>query len=117
MRREGADEENLTMEDFLCDFCGRSWTDDRPMVEGHRGSCICGACVTVAWTELIEIGSGAELAPDETCVLCLEERPGDVWRSPVREVAACKRCIKQTAGTLHKDRDIAWTKPGRDPVQ
>ncbi|MEM9065413.1 MAG: ClpX C4-type zinc finger protein [Planctomycetota bacterium] len=112
MRREGADEENLAMEDFLCDFCGKPWTEDRPMVEGHRGSCICGPCLTVAWTELLIAESGSDLAPGETCTLCLEESEGAVWRSPMSNATACKRCVKQSAGVLHKDRDIAWTKPG-----
>lgn len=113
MRREGAPEDNLSMDDFLCDFCGGAWSDERPMVEGHQGACVCGSCLSVAWAELVEARSEAQLAPDEKCVLCLEEREQGVWRSPVNDKAACLRCIKQAAGALHKDPDIPWTKPGR----
>lgn len=132
MHRQGADPANIQMADVLCDFCAQPWTDARPMVEGHRGSCICGPCLTVAWTELVTVGpgdpaTGNESAPDgeptadgepsaqvETCALCLEparDRPR--WRSPIRPTAAaCLRCVKQAAGIMHKDPDIEWSKPG-----
>ncbi|MEM1330760.1 MAG: ClpX C4-type zinc finger protein [Planctomycetota bacterium] len=118
MRREGAPEDNLAMEDFLCDFCHRPWDDERPMVEGHQGACICGACLTVAYTELVLLGVSSTLNEGETCRMCLEERPGEVWRSPAHDDATiCKRCIKQAAGVLHKDPDFAWTKPRIDNVE
>lgn len=86
------------------------------MVEGHRGSLICAHCLSVAYTELIHLKLGSPCAQDETCVLCLEHgRDETHWRSPVREEAlACKRCIKQSAGVLHKDPDTPWSKPA-DP--
>jgi hypothetical protein len=120
MRKPGTDDNNVQMSDVLCDFCRREWTEDLPMVEGHRGSCICGRCLTVAYTEVIlnRIGSAGETY---TCAMCLESErdraainrggePG--WRSPLHEEAAiCTRCIKQSAGVLQKDPDSGWRKP------
>lgn len=115
MHRPGADPDSMSPEDILCDFCHQPWSDQRPMVEGHRGSCICGNCLTIAWTELVEHRLADQPNPGEACVMCLEEdRPEPHWRSPlVRTKLICKRCVKQAAGALHKDRDIAWSKPGR----
>lgn len=98
---------------FKCDFCLSPWSEDLAMVEGHRGSIICGRCLSVAYAELIHLKSDRMVQPGEKCLLCLEEeRPEPHWESPTREgVLACKRCIKQSAGVLHKDRDIAWSKP------
>lgn len=114
MRREGCDEDDLQMSDFLCDFCGNEWTDDRPMVEGHHGSCICGRCLTVAYTQLV-VESGEGDAPGGSkCTLCLEHREDPMWASPARDGAvACRRCVKQSAGVLQKDKDIPWSKPDR----
>lgn len=118
MRREGCDEENIQMSDVLCDFCHQEWTLDRAMVEGHRGACICGNCLMVAWMELIERGISDPVGAEEMCVLCREMKADDPhWRSPAYDEAlACARCVKRSAGVLHKDPDIAWTKPGRTPV-
>ena len=109
MHNEGAD----GAEYFVCDFCLNTWSDDRPMVEGHRGALVCSHCLSIAFSELVHLRSGSPVEPGETCVLCLEpDRPGLHWRSPVREEAiGCIRCIKQSAGVLHKDPDHAWTKP------
>lgn len=98
---------------FRCDFCQSPWADDLAMVEGHRGSIICGRCLSVAFAELVHLRSGRPVQPEEKCVLCLEEDRLDThWESPSHpEVLACKRCVKQSAGVLHKDRDMAWTKP------
>lgn len=113
MQRDGADPDNIDMADILCDFCGQPWTHDRPMVEGHRGSCICGSCLTVAYSELVIARVSSPLEPGEACTLCLErddDRPS--WRGLIREQAlACSRCVKQSAGALHKDPDIPWRKP------
>jgi|TARA_R110000782_G_scaffold19140_10_gene52336 hypothetical protein len=98
---------------FRCDFCRAAWDEDLAMVEGHRGAIICGRCLSVAYAELVHLRSDRPCQPGEKCVLCLEEnRPDAHWESPGTEgVLACKRCIKQAAGVLHKDKDIAWTKP------
>lgn len=121
MRREGSDPENLSPEDFLCDFCGRSWSDDRPMVEGHQGSLICSACLSVAYAEVVLHHAGdaprplGEGASRERCVLCLEEGRDELhWRSPVDEgKLACRRCIKMSASMLERDKDFGWKKPTR----
>jgi len=99
---------------FVCDFCRKSWSDDNPMVEGHRGSLICANCLTVACTVInaYEESPGDESKVD--CVMCLEARPGAHWRSPMYEEAViCKRCARQSATTLEKDPDYEWTKPRR----
>lgn len=120
MRKPGTDENNVQMSDVLCDFCHREWTEDIPMVEGHHGSCICGKCLRVAYTEVLLNKTGTSLAENE-CTLCLEaekdrealERGGEPgWQSPMHpEAAICRRCIKRAAGALHKDSDFDWTKP------
>jgi len=114
MHREGADPVNMTAEDFLCDFCGQHWREDRPFVEGHRGSCICGPCLTVAYAELVLHKTGEEPGEGEACTLCLRPEPGEpAWRSPVRDEAlACRTCVKRSAGVLHKDAETDWRKPG-----
>jgi len=101
---------------FKCDFCTMVWDEHRQMVEGHRGSLICSQCLSIAFTELVHLDSGYTPARTETCVLCLEsERDGLHWRSPVDEsVIACRRCVKQSSGVLHKDADTPWKKPA-DP--
>ncbi len=123
MRKAGTDESNVQMSDVICDFCHREWTDDVAMVEGHQGSCICGNCLTLAYTAVVMHNSD-DLTGDYSCVLCLEGdddraalgREGEPgWRSPIHEDAAvCRRCIKQAAGALHKSRDYPWAKPDRE---
>ncbi|TVQ61971.1 MAG: hypothetical protein EA378_05765 [Phycisphaerales bacterium] len=112
MQREGVDPESMSPDDFLCDFCARPWAEDRPMVEGHRGSIVCGRCLTVAYAELVLSKLDASRPDGTTCVLCLEERTEAMWESPVREgVFACRRCVKQSAGVLVKDAESGWKKP------
>jgi hypothetical protein len=96
---------------FKCDFCGKPWAEDRPMVEGHQGSLICGKCLTAAFTEVVHMGGGGEHA-GSACALCLEVRKDPQWASPLRENArACRRCIKQSAAVLANDEDSAWKRP------
>lgn len=98
---------------FKCDYCRRSWAEDRPMVEGHRGSLICGQCLTVAYAEVVVQNLGSAVAPDAVCRMCLEHREGLHWTSPVQETEhICVRCIKQSAGVLVKDKESGWKKPG-----
>jgi hypothetical protein len=124
MRKPGVDENNVQMSDVLCDFCRREWTEDEPMIEGHRGSCICGQCLTIAYTEVLLNETGTA-AGGYFCMMCLEggrdreslgrgSEPG--WQSPLHDAAICRRCIKLAAGSLHKSKDFAWTKPGREPL-
>ncbi|MHC4208892.1 MAG: hypothetical protein ACYTE6_01380 [Planctomycetota bacterium] len=120
MRKPGTDENDVQMSDVLCDFCHREWTDDVPMVEGHRGSCLCARCLTVAYTEVVLNDRGAAPAA-YTCPMCLEDEgdrralgradePG--WQSPLHEEAViCRRCLELAARSLEKDRDCGWKKP------
>lgn len=120
MRKPGTDENNVQMSDVLCDFCMRQWTEDHPMIEGHRGSCICGNCLTIAYRQVVLHGESSAPA-DFLCTMCLERdkdravlnRAGEPgWQSPVRsEAVICRRCIKLAAGVLHKDKDFNWKKP------
>lgn len=97
---------------FLCDFCRRHWEPDRPMVEGHQGSLICGHCLTAAYASVVRLDQAAALPPGAKCTLCLEERPDKHWTSPLHpECAVCARCIRQAAGTLSKDKESAWSRP------
>lgn len=109
MHRPGADPEQMTMADFLCDFCRKPWDDRRPMVEGHQGSLVCGDCLKVAYVEVLIGKSGRTGA---MCRLCLEERPELMWQSPLDESAcACARCIRQAATAMAQDPDAGWSKP------
>jgi hypothetical protein len=113
MRRPGADENNLSPTDFVCDYCSSTWSEQRPMVEGHRGSLICGVCLTLAFDELWNRGGGGGIPPESTCALCLERRDETHWASPVMGVHACKRCVKQSAVMLERDEEAGWTRPAK----
>lgn len=83
------------------------------MVEGHQGSLVCGPCLTIAYAELVLHHAGTRPPPGVACRLCLEEREGLHWQSPMHDDAfACLRCVKQSAGVLTKDPDAGWRKPG-----
>ncbi len=112
MHRSGADEDNMTPEDFLCDFCGSCWREDRPMVEGHRGSLICGPCLAMSFRELWLAPGGEELPEHAVCTLCLSHNGDPVWRSPVTETATvCKRCSKHSVVMLERDPELGWKRP------
>lgn len=96
MHRPGTNPEDVRMEDVLCDFCLRPWTEDRPMVEGHRGSCICAECLACAVAT-----ANPERAEAGRCSLCLEERTECFWRR--EQAAICARCAKQASRVLAKD--------------
>ncbi len=107
----------MSPEDFLCDFCGRSWPVAQPFVEGHQGGCICGRCLTAALRALAQ--GGAEARGAGPCTLCLEHRDEPAWSVPApahspadRTVARlCRRCAGQSARTLERDADAEWTRP------
>lgn len=90
------------------------------MVEGHQGSCICGNCLTIAYVEVV-MNKDAHQVGEFKCALCLESsadraalrrKDESGWRSPAHaETAICRRCIKQTAGVLSKDKESGWTRP------
>jgi hypothetical protein len=109
MHRDGIDVDNVQPEDILCDFCvAPAWSAGKPCIEGHQGSLICGDCLTAAYKTLVL----AREAPDPgKCCLCLEERDEPAWRGSRQEGVACRRCIKQAAGAMHKSKDWDWVKP------
>jgi hypothetical protein len=111
MHRDGIDPENVQPEDILCDFCGESsWANGEPSVEGHRGSIVCGSCLSKAYTELIL--NNTEQRSEATCRMCLENSEEPVWLGLVEPIALiCKRCTKQSAVVLTKSKHWDWSKP------
>lgn len=109
MHRPGADPENMEAADFLCDFCLKAWDGESPVVEGHRGGLICGPCLTEAFRALALKGEGTAAAGFE-CVLCLEKRAEIGWVGKAG-ASVCRRCSKQSAAILAKDKDYGWVKP------
>ena len=119
MYKPGTNENDVSMSDVLCDFCHREWTDDLPVIEGHRGAVICGHCLAVAWSEMA--AGGATTDPlASMCTMCREQgedraaldradEPG--WHSPAYpESAICTRCITRAADTLERAPDWSWTR-------
>lgn len=100
-------------QDFLCDFCRREWDGLSSMIEGHKGSLICGRCLTMAYRALV-LEEGPAGAEGPVCLMCLEERKQSNWRSDAFEDAViCERCVRQAAQALAKDEDSGWTKPAK----
>lgn len=107
---------------FVCDFCRNHWAEDRPMIEGHRGSLVCGRCLSVGLVA-VRTGSGAAepaLAAGLTCTMCLEQRgrpdrsggPEALWCSPLHpEAVLCRRCAEQAAEALLSDPESGWSEP------
>ena len=111
MRREGTDENNAVMSDFSCDFCASEWVADLPMVEGHKGSLICGACLREACRRVLVRGESTAGA-GYACTLCLLTKSEPAWESPSRGGAViCHWCINKSAGMLEKDPDFGWKRP------
>ena len=107
VRREGTDPNQVRMEDVLCDFCHTPWTLERPMVEGHHGSCICGNCLRAAWA--LTVTSQASDRPDGVptkCTMCLEERTDRTFQSPAfAEACICLRCVRLATLAVARDED------------
>lgn len=120
MYRPGTDESNVQMSDVLCDYCHRAWTTDEPFLEGHRGTMICGRCLSVAYVEL-HMGGDNLAVGDYFCRMSQEggedrsalnrgDEPG--WRSPVDPEAAVSRmCVRMAAAQLERDGDHDWSRP------
>ncbi|MBX3365048.1 MAG: hypothetical protein KF866_09810 [Phycisphaeraceae bacterium] len=82
------------------------------MVEGHRGSLICGKCLAVAYREVVlaEGGVGPESAV--ACTLCLQTNPTRHWPAPLDDrVVACLECLQRSARLLAKDPESGWALP------
>lgn len=107
------DPNNAQMSDFVCDFCGREWADERPMVEGHQGSLICRECLDEAFERVWLLDQGVPVPDGKTCILCLADN-GDPAFEGTRApgVYACKRCIKQSVVMLERDPDYGYVRPG-----
>jgi len=120
VRKPGTNPDDVRMSDVLCDFCRSEWTDERPMIEGHHGSCICAACLTCAYEEVVN-QKQATAPAGYACTMCLEgesdreslNRAGEPgWQSPVQpDASVCRRCIKLAAGALERDADFNWSRP------
>jgi len=98
---------------FKCDFCRASWSEDRPMVEGHKGSLICASCLTLAHAEVVARDGGEPFGEHDACTLCLMHREGmTLWRSPAEDrAAACRECVVRAGVMLAKDPDYDWSPP------
>ncbi|MCB9845477.1 MAG: hypothetical protein H6811_05790 [Phycisphaeraceae bacterium] len=97
---------------FRCDFCGSGWSEQRPMVEGHRGSLICAPCLRLAYASVMLRGEGIGPRAGIGCVLCLRTVDGPHWVGPHDEsVVACRECIERSARVLEKDAESGWTRP------
>jgi hypothetical protein len=116
MRKPGVDPNNVQMSDVLCDFCHQEWREDVLFIEGHHGSCLCGPCLTKAWSDLD--GERNVTTADFTCPMCREKRedraalnradePG--WQGA--HATICKRCMELAATALEKDPDSGWSRP------
>ncbi len=114
VHRKGMSEQDVKPEDILCDYCGESaWAAGEPCVEGHRGSIVCGSCLTRAFEAVV--GDGGCGSVDAACRMCVEVRDDPVWSSDFDPDAhICLRCIKQSATVLEKSGHWDWVRPGID---
>jgi len=97
---------------FRCDFCLSQWSDDRPMVEGHRGGLICGPCLAVAYRAVLIDRTGVPCPAEATCRLCLSRRELPCWVGLIDESAiACRSCIAKSARILDRDAETDWSLP------
>ncbi|MCA9297965.1 MAG: hypothetical protein KDA28_02800, partial [Phycisphaerales bacterium] len=85
---------------------------DRPMVEGHKGSLICHACLGLAHRELVVMSSDWRPADDASCTMCLMTKPIPHFASPLNEALICHECVVRAATTLRKDPETSWAAPG-----
>ncbi len=93
-----------------CDFCGTDWDEELIMIEGHKGSVLCLACLRRA----LEEAQPADEAFKGT--LCLSEKPVGTrrWRHPDPkpspglnpDAPLCWDCIRLAAKGFHKDPDV-----------
>ena len=93
-----------------CDFCGTDWDEELAMIEGHRGSVLCLACLKQAL-------DNAEPSDEAfTGTLCLAEKPAgtSVWKHPDPTPSPglnpgallCWDCIRLAAKGFHKDKEV-----------
>lgn len=125
MHRPHANPDAMEPADFLCDFCGQCYADDRPMVEGHKGSLVCGKCLAVAYSSVVVRNAGVVVPEHIACSMCLLNKSGDYWQSPIRAVVMgegvdinpepgaciCRWCVEKSAAMLEKDPLSGWKRP------
>jgi len=95
-----------------CDFCGTDWDEEIAMIEGHKGSVLCLACLTQA------LGNAGPAEDTYQCTLCLVGQPPELkrWLHPgpapspgLNEGASlCWDCIRLAAKGFHKDPDTEF---------
>ena len=113
MFKDGVNPEEIAMSDVLCDFCGGEWKEEVPMIEGHKGSCICGKCLKMAWNQIV-VNRMDDSGSEWTCKMCLEQRDEPFYQSPVHEDAhICRRCIRMGAHALRTEDPDSWDLPER----
>jgi hypothetical protein len=98
---------------FKCDFCLQPWSEDRPMVEGHRGSLLCGPCLSMAYRfAILTDPPSGPMGDQGSCALCLQHKDKAAWESPLAPATwACAECITNAAKMLSKDPEINWKAP------
>ena len=90
---------------------GTRTTPSRPLIEGHHGSHLCGECLSLAYLAVAHEGRD-DRKEGVACTMCLETREDEHWRSPEHpDSMMCRRCIKQSATALEKDKDYTWRRP------
>ncbi|MBL0871194.1 MAG: hypothetical protein IBJ18_11530 [Phycisphaerales bacterium] len=110
---------------FKCDFCHQPWSEDRPMIEGHKGSLVCKHCLNAAYTTVVHMTMGVPgtkgplkdiPAQGPACTMCLERREELYWQSPIVDDALiCRRCIRQAVTGLERDPDYNYARPAPPP--
>lgn len=96
--------------ELACDFCGVTWDQVKPMIEGHRGSILCLECLAKA------IEQAEESKEAFTCTMCRVEREEGmkVWRGEqlpgVQLPGVCWDCVQQADRAFGKDADVDWTR-------
>ena len=97
-----------------CDFCGTDWDQVLPMIEGHRGSILCLACLKIAIDE-IKVHQNTFC-----CALCIREnlpenlprwRPDPYPERANQKALLCEDCLRQAVEKFHRDPDVDWGKP------
>lgn len=81
------------------------------MVEGHKGSLICGPCLSLAYRAVV-LGGAPLMEDHSSCAMCLMHKREPSWQSPANpEAWICTWCVEKSAGMLEKDPETAWVKP------
>ena len=74
------------------------------MIEGHRGSCICGDCLSSASLALVQERLIPEVAQ---CVLCLRTDRNPIWKGQdPSSASACRGCIRRSARLMAAEPDV-----------